>query len=76
MKARIVNRSKHKLPAYETEHSAGMDLSANLEEAMVLGPGEGKMITTGLCIEIPDGFEAQIRPPSGLALKNGISILN
>ncbi|MBE0667116.1 MAG: dUTP diphosphatase [Bacteroidales bacterium] len=76
MKVRIVNRSQHKLPAYETEHSAGMDLRANLEEAMVLGQGERKMIKTGLFIEIPDGFEAQIRPRSGLALKNGISILN
>ncbi len=76
MKVRIVNRSQHKLPAYETEHSAGMDLRANLEEGMVLRPGERKMVKTGLFIEIPDGFEAQIRPRSGLALKNGISILN
>jgi dUTP pyrophosphatase len=76
VKVRIVNRSKHKLPAYETEHSAGMDLRANLEEGTTLGQGERKMIRTGLYIEIPVGFEAQIRPRSGLALKHGITILN
>ncbi len=76
MKIRIINRSVHSLPAYETEASAGMDLRANLLEAIVLKPMERKLIPSGLFIELPVGFEAQIRPRSGLALKHGISILN
>ncbi len=76
MKIRIINRSAHPLPAYETDASAGMDLSANLLEAIVLKPMERKLIPSGLFIELPVGFEAQIRPRSGLALKHGISILN
>jgi dUTP pyrophosphatase len=76
MKIRIINRSAHPLPAYETEASAGMDLRANLLEAIVLKPMERKLIPSGLFIELPVGFEAQIRPRSGLALKYGISILN
>lgn len=76
MKIRIINRSAHPLPAYETEASAGMDLRANLLEAIVLKPMERKLIPSGLFIELPVGFEAQIRPRSGLALKHGISILN
>jgi dUTP pyrophosphatase len=76
MKIRIINRSVHQLPAYETEGSAGMDLRANLSEAILLKPMERKLIPSGLFIELPVGFEAQIRPRSGLALKHGISILN
>lgn len=76
MNIRIINRSSHALPAYETEASAGMDLRANIEEAIVLKPMERKLIPTGLFIELPVGYEAQIRPRSGLAYKHGISILN
>ncbi|MFA5243984.1 MAG: dUTP diphosphatase [Pedobacter sp.] len=76
MNIRIINRSSHSLPAYETQASAGMDLRANIEEAIVLKPMERKLIPTGLFIELPVGYEAQIRPRSGLAYKHGISILN
>jgi len=76
MNIRIINRSSHPLPAYETFASAGMDLRANLAELQVLKPMERKLIPTGLFMELPVGFEAQIRPRSGLALKHGISILN
>lgn len=76
MKIRIINKSAHSLPVYETASSAGMDLRANLSETVVLKPMERKLIPSGLFIELPVGFEAQIRPRSGLALKNGISILN
>lgn len=76
MKIRIINRSVHPLPGYETEASAGMDLRANLDVPVILAPMERKLIPTGLFIELPPGFEAQIRPRSGLALKYGISILN
>jgi len=76
MNIRIINKSSHALPAYETEASAGMDLRANIEEAIVLKPMERKLIPTGLFIELPVGYEAQIRPRSGLAYKHGISILN
>lgn len=64
------------LPTYATEHSAGMDLSAALEEAIELGPGERALIPTGLSIALPSGYEAQIRPRSGLALKHGVTVLN
>jgi dUTP pyrophosphatase len=64
------------LPTYATEHSAGMDLTAALEEAVEIGPGERMLIPTGLTIALPDGFEAQIRPRSGLALKHGVTVLN
>ncbi|WP_411275622.1 dUTP diphosphatase [Daejeonella sp.] len=73
---KIINKSEHPHPAYETEASAGMDLRANLTEPVVIAPMERKLIPTGLYIELPVGFEAQIRPRSGLALKHGISILN
>jgi dUTP pyrophosphatase len=73
---RIINKSKNDLPAYETAHSAGMDLRADLERTVQLGPLERKLIPTGLHIELPEGFEAQIRPRSGLAFKHGISIVN
>jgi len=76
MKIRIINRSSHQLPAYETTASAGMDLRANLLETIILKPLERKLVPSGLFIELPLGFEAQIRPRSGLALKHGISILN
>jgi dUTP pyrophosphatase len=76
MNIRIINRSKNNLPAYETVHSAGMDLRADLESSVRLNPMERKLIPTGLHIELPEGFEAQIRPRSGLAFKHGISIVN
>jgi dUTP pyrophosphatase len=76
MKVKIINRSKHALPAYETIASAGMDLRANLEQEIVLKPLERKLIPTGLFIELPIGTEAQVRPRSGLALKKGITVLN
>jgi len=73
---RIINKSKHHLPEYKTQASAGMDLQANIEESIVLKPLERKLIPTGLFLEIPIGYEAQVRPRSGLALKNGITCLN
>ena len=76
MKVKIVNKSVHDLPAYETPASAGMDLRANLTEPIVLKPLERQLIPTGLFIELPVGFEAQIRPRSGLAIKKGITLLN
>ena len=76
MKISIVNKSKHPLPEYSTELSAGMDLRANLDQEIVLRPMERTLVPTGLFLEIPPNYEAQIRPRSGLALKKGISILN
>jgi len=76
MKVKIVNHSPFPLPAYATVQSAGMDLRADLPEPLTLGPLERAMIPTGLHIELPAGFEAQIRPRSGLAAKHGISIVN
>ncbi len=76
MIVKIVNKSKHELPKYSTECSAGMDLRANLEMPVVLRSLQRALIPTGLFIELPEGVEAQIRPRSGLAIKNGISILN
>lgn len=76
MKVKIVNTSKHQLPSYETPASAGMDLRANLDEPVVLKPLERSLIPTGLFIELPVGYEAQIRPRSGLAIKKGITLLN
>ena len=73
---RIINNSKNSLPAYETMHAAGMDLRADVEETVTLKPMERKLIPTGLHIELPEGFEAQIRPRSGLAFKHGIGIVN
>jgi dUTP pyrophosphatase len=72
----IVNKSHHALPAYSTEHSAGMDLYANIDEPVQILPLERKLIGTGLFIELPVGYEAQIRPRSGLAIKMGITVLN
>ena len=76
MKVQIINQSKHPLPQYATEQSAGMDLRANLDEPVVLKPLERFLIPTGLYISLPKGFEAQVRPRSGLAIKHGIGVLN
>ena len=76
MKIRIVNHSRHSLPSYETFASAGMDLRANLPEDVLLKPLERALIYTGLFIELPVGYEAQVRPRSGLAIKKGITVLN
>jgi len=76
MNVKIVNTSRHPLPSYETSSSAGMDLRANLDEPFVLKPLQRALISTGLFIELPVGFEAQIRPRSGLAIKMGITLLN
>jgi deoxyuridine 5''-triphosphate nucleotidohydrolase (dut) len=76
MQVKIINKSKHELPEYATVHAAGMDLRANLDEPVSLKPLERKLIPTGLFIELPIGYEAQIRPRSGLALKKGITVLN
>ncbi len=76
MQIRIVNRSSNELPAYSTAHSAGMDIRASLETDVVLMPMERGLIPTGLYMELPEGYEAQIRPRSGLALNKGISVLN
>lgn len=76
MKIKIINKSKHALPGYETLASAGMDIRANIEEKIFIGPQERALIPTGLFIELPIGYEAQVRPRSGLALKKGITCLN
>ncbi len=76
MQVKIVNNSRHPLPDYSTPYSAGMDLRANLDAPVTLKPLERRLIPTGLYMELPDGYEAQIRPRSGLALKKGISIVN
>ncbi len=76
MKVRIVNRSKYPAPAYATVNSAGVDLKADIEEPLTLAPLQRAMVPTGLYIALPEGTEAQIRPRSGLAAKQGISVLN
>lgn len=76
MQVQIINKSRHPLPQYQTDLSAGMDLRANLDEPVVLQSLERKLIPTGLHIALPQGYEAQIRPRSGLAFKHGISIVN
>lgn len=76
MKVQIINRSHHQLPEYATPQSAGVDLRANLEEPIVLKPMERRLVPTGLFISLPVGFEAQVRPRSGLAIKKGITVLN
>lgn len=73
---KIINKSHHPLPAYSTACSAGMDLRANLEESIVLRPLQRVLIPTGLFMALPEGYEAQVRPRSGLALKHGITVLN
>jgi dUTP pyrophosphatase len=76
MKVKVINRSKHELPAYQTPLAAGLDLRANIDEPIELGPLDRKLIGTGLFIELPEGYEAQIRPRSGLAFKHGLTVLN
>lgn len=76
VEVKIINTSNNDMPAYSTVHSAGMDLRAFIEQPVVLKPLERKLIKTGLFIELPEGYEAQIRPRSGLALKSGITVLN
>lgn len=76
MKIQIINKSKHELPKYATSLSAGMDLRANIDQPVVLKPLERCLVPTGLYIALPEGYEAQIRPRSGLALKKGITLLN
>lgn len=76
MNVKIINKSKHLIPAYETELSAGMDLRANIDDSITLKPLERVIVKTGLFIALPTGFEAQVRPRSGLAAKKGITVLN
>ena len=76
MKVKIINHSKHELPAYKTAASAGMDLMANIDNPVILKPLERALVPTGLFIELPLGYEAQIRPRSGLSVKNGVGVLN
>lgn len=76
MNVQVINKSKHPLPAYATGQSAGMDLRANLSEPISLAPMQRCMVPTGLYIALPPGFEAQVRPRSGLAIKKGITVLN
>ncbi len=76
MKVKLINRSKHAVPAYATEQSAGMDLRANLDEPIEMEPLQRCLVPTGLFMALPKGYEAQIRPRSGLALKKGITVLN
>ncbi|MGB5977716.1 MAG: dUTP diphosphatase [Cyclobacteriaceae bacterium] len=76
MQVNVINRSSHELPAYQTESSAGLDLRANLDSPVTLAPLDRSLIGTGLHIELPSGFEAQIRPRSGMAYKHGLSVLN
>jgi dUTP pyrophosphatase len=76
MNVKIINKSKHELPAYETGSSAGMDLRASISEPVTLAPLSRAIIKTGLFIELPVGYEAQVRPRSGLAAKKGITVLN
>ena len=76
MKLQIINKSHHALPEYATPQSAGMDIRANLDEPVTLNPMERKLIPTGLYMALPAGYEAQVRPRSGLAIKKGITVLN
>jgi len=76
MKVKVINRSAHALPAYETPHAAGMDVRADLSEPLMLGPLERTLVPTGLYVELPPGYEMQIRPRSGLAAKHGLTVLN
>lgn len=76
IKVEIINKGKHELPNYATGLSAGMDIRANLQEPILLKPLERKLVSTGLFIALPEGFEAQVRPRSGLAFKKGITVLN
>ena len=73
---KVINKGKQQLPAYATKQSAGMDLRANIDEAVELNPLERRLVPTGLYMALPEGYEAQVRPRSGLALKHGITVLN
>ena len=76
VRIQVVNKGRQPLPAYATQQSAGLDLRANIEESMVLQPMERALVPTGLYMALPEGYEAQVRPRSGLALKHGITVLN
>lgn len=76
MEIKIINKSNHDLPSYSTKYSAGLDLRANLSTSIIVKPMERVLVPTGLFIELPEGYEAQIRPRSGLAIKHGITVLN
>ena len=76
MRIPLINRSKHTVPTYKTSGSSGMDIRANLTEPIILAPNQRKAVSTGLFFELPENYEIQVRPRSGLALKNGISVLN
>lgn len=76
MKVKVINKSNFTLPEYKTKGAAGVDLKANIEEEIVLKPLERKLIPTGLYVEIPEGYEGQVRPRSGLAIKHGVTVLN
>ena len=76
MKVKVINRSSYDLPRYETAQAAGLDVRADLRESIVLGPLERALVSTGLYVEIPDGYEIQVRPRSGLAARHGISLVN
>ena len=76
MRIPLINRSKHTVPTYKTSGSSGMDVRANLTEPIILAPNQRKAVSTGLFLELPENYEIQVRPRSGLALKNGISVLN
>lgn len=76
MKIKVVNQSKHNLPKYQTDHAAGLDLYASIDQDITLKPLERQLVGTGLFIELPVGYEAQIRPRSGMAFKHGITVLN
>ncbi|GAA5039699.1 deoxyuridine 5'-triphosphate nucleotidohydrolase [Marivirga lumbricoides] len=76
MEVKVINKSKHELPAYQSISAAGLDLRANLDEPMILRPMQRTLVPTGLFMELPLGFEAQIRPRSGLAFKYGVTVLN
>lgn len=76
MKVKIINKSKHPLPEYGTPYSAGMDIRANIDSPITLRPLERTLVPTGIYLELPDGYEAQIRPRSGLAYKHGLTLLN
>ena len=76
MRIKVINKSAFELPQYATEHAAGLDVRANIEEAIVIKPLERTMVPTGLYVEIPEGYEIQVRPRSGLAAKHGLTCLN
>jgi len=76
MEIKMINKSNHELPSYETEGAAGFDLRANVDEPIVINPFERKLVPTGIFMELPKGYEAQIRPRSGIAVKKGLTLLN